>query len=530
VDFTALQNTLRHFAAERDWQAFHTPKNLAMALMVEAAELAEIFQWMTPEQSQAAHLDRVVQEQIADEVADVLLYLLQLADHSGIDLKRAVGRKLQKNAKKHPPTRPGQPAGTAAAAAPETHVLVDWENVQPKDADIRALVPDVTDLWVFHGPNQKRVGTHHASFGERATFVPIARTGKNALDFHLSFYMGYIASRRPDARFVVLSNDKGYGPMLEHAADLGFAARAVGFAPGAAGTGNGRPRKTATRRGGRTAAAVSAPKNGRPEAATAAAKPAAAPASRGRGRRSTSTTAGELMAAVAMAESLEAIVSATAPAPGGDAPGSHESTATTPAAPAKKTRRRAASKATAKAPASPAPAAATPEPPAKPAQAKRTRARKPAEKSAEPASPPAAPASATARSKPSRRSSSVAAEAAPAATPEAPEAAPAPATGRRRGQATSPAKTARSPAPAAPSARPDRLDQDVRHVQASLRKTADKPVRAKALLATIRSLLGGAAGADDDRVDAVLARLVAAGTVAVDAQGRVRFPEPARTR
>ena len=57
MDLKALQTTLREFAAEREWQPFHTPKNLAMALMVEAAELAEIFQWMTPEQSQAARGD-----------------------------------------------------------------------------------------------------------------------------------------------------------------------------------------------------------------------------------------------------------------------------------------------------------------------------------------------------------------------------------------------------------------------------------------------------------------------------------------
>lgn len=94
MDLKALQTTLREFAAEREWQPFHTPKNLAMALMVEAAELAEIFQWMTPEQSQAARGDLVLQEQVADEVADVLLYLVQIADHTGIDLKRAVGRKL----------------------------------------------------------------------------------------------------------------------------------------------------------------------------------------------------------------------------------------------------------------------------------------------------------------------------------------------------------------------------------------------------------------------------------------------------
>ena len=80
-----------------------------MALMVEAAELAEIFQWMTPEPSQAARGDLVLQQQVADEVADVLLYLVQIADHTGIDLKRAVGRKLVKNSKKHPPLRPGPP-------------------------------------------------------------------------------------------------------------------------------------------------------------------------------------------------------------------------------------------------------------------------------------------------------------------------------------------------------------------------------------------------------------------------------------
>lgn len=102
VDLTALQTRLRAFAAERRWQPFHTPKNLAMALMVEAAELAEIFQWMTPEQSLAVREDPALKEPIADEVADVLLYLLQLADHAGVDLAEAVEHKLRKNAVKHP--------------------------------------------------------------------------------------------------------------------------------------------------------------------------------------------------------------------------------------------------------------------------------------------------------------------------------------------------------------------------------------------------------------------------------------------
>ncbi len=102
LDVDALQARLRAFAAERQWQPFHTPKNLAMALMVEAAELTEIFQWMTPEQSLAVRDDPALTEPIADEVADVLLYLLQLADHAGVDLAQAVENKLRKNAVKHP--------------------------------------------------------------------------------------------------------------------------------------------------------------------------------------------------------------------------------------------------------------------------------------------------------------------------------------------------------------------------------------------------------------------------------------------
>ena len=102
MDIKALQTRLREFAAARDWQPYHAPKNLAMALMVEAAELAEIFQWMTPEQSLAVRENPALKEPIADEVADVLLYLLQLADHAGVDLAEAVEHKLRKNAVKHP--------------------------------------------------------------------------------------------------------------------------------------------------------------------------------------------------------------------------------------------------------------------------------------------------------------------------------------------------------------------------------------------------------------------------------------------
>jgi hypothetical protein len=116
-----------------------------------------------------------------------------------------------------------------AGAGDKTHVLVDWENVQPDEADCRALVPGATDVWLFHGPNQKNIGRGYETFGERVTPVRIARTGKNALDFHLAFYMGYIAAKHPGSRLVVLSNDKGYGPMLDHAKELGFVTSQSGF-------------------------------------------------------------------------------------------------------------------------------------------------------------------------------------------------------------------------------------------------------------------------------------------------------------
>lgn len=104
MDLPLLQQRLRDFAAERDWPPFHTPKNLAMALVVEAAELVEIFQWLTPEQSaRVAQDDAATREHLGDELADVLLYLLQIADRTGIDLEQAVARKLAKNALKYPP-------------------------------------------------------------------------------------------------------------------------------------------------------------------------------------------------------------------------------------------------------------------------------------------------------------------------------------------------------------------------------------------------------------------------------------------
>lgn len=220
-----LQAELRHFAAERDWQPFHTPKNLTTALMVEAAELAEIFQWQTPEDSRLAHADAAAKQRIGEEVADVLLYLLQVADHCQIDIQQAIRDKLARNAIKYPAKRAIPRVSPTRASVPGTHVLLDFENVQPSDAELRALVPDADQVWVFHGPHQREVEKRFASFGAGTTPVPISKTGKNALDFHLSFYMGCIASRNPESKMVVVANDKGYEPMLEHAKAMGFVVR-----------------------------------------------------------------------------------------------------------------------------------------------------------------------------------------------------------------------------------------------------------------------------------------------------------------
>lgn len=110
----------RRFAEARDWQQFHTPKNLAMALSVEAAEQVECFQWLTPEQSaQLAARERLAVEQ---EMADVLLYLLRLSDVLGIDLPQAARRKMAVNARKYPVTLARGSARRAAALRQRSRV------------------------------------------------------------------------------------------------------------------------------------------------------------------------------------------------------------------------------------------------------------------------------------------------------------------------------------------------------------------------------------------------------------------------
>jgi dCTP diphosphatase len=95
-----LRVRLARFAAERDWDQFHNPKNLAMALAGEAGELLEHFQWLTFEQ--AANLPRATRAEVALEAADILLFLLRLCDKLDIDLAAAAEKKLALNAKKYP--------------------------------------------------------------------------------------------------------------------------------------------------------------------------------------------------------------------------------------------------------------------------------------------------------------------------------------------------------------------------------------------------------------------------------------------
>jgi dCTP diphosphatase len=97
---TQLRDALREFAAERDWDKFHSPKNLASALSVEAAELLERFQWLTEDESRA--LPSAERARVREEMADVLNYLVRLADKLDVNLLDAAREKIELNAQKYP--------------------------------------------------------------------------------------------------------------------------------------------------------------------------------------------------------------------------------------------------------------------------------------------------------------------------------------------------------------------------------------------------------------------------------------------
>lgn len=102
LDTTQLAEELEQFAEARNWAQFHSPKNLAMALAGETGELVEIFQWMTEEQSKVAAQQPETARAVRDELADVLMYVVRLADRLGVDLNEAVQYKLQLNGQKYP--------------------------------------------------------------------------------------------------------------------------------------------------------------------------------------------------------------------------------------------------------------------------------------------------------------------------------------------------------------------------------------------------------------------------------------------
>ncbi len=98
-----LLKNIRQFNEERDWGQFHSPKNLAMSLAIETAEVMEHFQWLTQEQSSNLPTDK--KKEISEELADVMIYLVNLADKLNIDLLKAAQMKIEKNRKKYPVTK-----------------------------------------------------------------------------------------------------------------------------------------------------------------------------------------------------------------------------------------------------------------------------------------------------------------------------------------------------------------------------------------------------------------------------------------
>lgn len=102
MDIKLLKKKLSDFAKARNWDRYHNPKNLTMALASEAGELLDIFLWLTPEESANVKLDKKTKKLVEEETADIFMYLIRLADKLDIDLEKAVNEKLIMNSKKYP--------------------------------------------------------------------------------------------------------------------------------------------------------------------------------------------------------------------------------------------------------------------------------------------------------------------------------------------------------------------------------------------------------------------------------------------
>jgi hypothetical protein len=253
----------------------------------------------------------------------------------------------------------------------EQHLLVDYENVQPSIEDLLKLAPQLTDVWLFHGPGQVKRAEQLKAAHERVTLVPHSGKGKNALDFHLSFYLGYVAAKHPEASLMVVANDKGYDSMIGHAKELGFTATRVGFkvkkAPAA--------KKAAAP--AKKAAAAKAAQPVAPAAAVAATvkKQVLSPAKKVPAKKPVAVKqAPTKKAQAAPAPQKKKALSAGQPAKSSAAKKAPAKSAAGPAAPAKKApvKKVAAKKAAAKA--APAKQAPSPKPVANPADKVMTRA------------------------------------------------------------------------------------------------------------------------------------------------------------
>lgn len=124
------------------------------------------------------------------------------------------------------------------------HLLVDLENVQPYPTEVEAWLGDAGQAWVFYGPNQLKRKAGFERDSPRSTLIPISRTGSNSLDFHLVFYLGYLAAKHPKCRFVVLAKDTGYDAPIAHARTLAFSVQRMSSLPAVALT-SGPPSRAA---------------------------------------------------------------------------------------------------------------------------------------------------------------------------------------------------------------------------------------------------------------------------------------------
>lgn len=102
TNISILKNKIREFAKVRGWEKFHHPKELAISLSLEAAELLELFQWKEKESIEAIKKNKELMEKLSEELADVMIYALHIANETGIDVSEAVIKKIGKNAKKYP--------------------------------------------------------------------------------------------------------------------------------------------------------------------------------------------------------------------------------------------------------------------------------------------------------------------------------------------------------------------------------------------------------------------------------------------